>query len=137
MAEHEGVQDPSLTPDEAAEVIRDATRIQQGRGEALRRSDVLAIAKELGLSEEAVDQALARRAAREKARLGMRGRWFALISHVTSYAGTVGGLAAIDYLSGGGWWVQWVAIPWGIALAMHAVHTVLGLDSEGDKEAPR
>ncbi len=29
-----------------------------------------------------------------------------------------GGLALIDWLSGGGWWVQWVAAIWGAFLAL-------------------
>jgi hypothetical protein len=41
--------------------------------------------------------------------------------HLISYITVIGGLAAIDALTGGGWWFYWVAIPWGIGLVIHAL----------------
>jgi hypothetical protein len=41
--------------------------------------------------------------------------------HVLTFLVFVGGLALIDYLTGGGWWFYWIAGFWGIALAMHAM----------------
>jgi hypothetical protein len=37
---------------------------------------------------------------------------------VASFVVIVGGLALIDWATGGGWWVQWVAIIWGGLLAL-------------------
>jgi len=37
---------------------------------------------------------------------------------VTSFVVIVGTLALIDWATGGGWWVQWVAIIWGGILAL-------------------
>jgi len=37
---------------------------------------------------------------------------------VTSFVVIVGALALIDWATGGGWWVQWVAIVWGGILAL-------------------
>jgi hypothetical protein len=37
---------------------------------------------------------------------------------VTSFVVVVGALALIDWATGGGWWVQWVAIIWGGILAL-------------------
>ena len=34
-----------------------------------------------------------------------------------------GGLALLDWATGGGWWVQWVAIIWGAFLAMQFLST--------------
>jgi hypothetical protein len=38
--------------------------------------------------------------------------------HFVTYATVVGGLALLDWATGGGWWVQWLAIIWGAFLAM-------------------
>jgi hypothetical protein len=38
--------------------------------------------------------------------------------HAAFYVFVVGGLALIDWASGGGWWVQWLAIIWGAFLAV-------------------
>ena len=43
--------------------------------------------------------------------------------NVASFALIVGGLALIDFVTGGGWWVQWVAIIWGGFLALQFVST--------------
>jgi hypothetical protein len=37
---------------------------------------------------------------------------------VTSFVVVVGALALIDWATGGGWWVQWVASIWGGILAL-------------------
>jgi len=34
------------------------------------------------------------------------------------YAFVVGALAVLDWLTGGGWWVQWLAIIWGALLVL-------------------
>ncbi len=38
----------------------------------------------------------------------------------------VGGLALLDGLTGGGWWVQWVAVIWGAFLAMEFFTSFIG-----------
>jgi hypothetical protein len=38
--------------------------------------------------------------------------------HVVTFAFVVGGLAVIDWLTGGDWWVQWVAAIWGAVLVL-------------------
>ncbi len=38
--------------------------------------------------------------------------------HAALYAMVVGFLALIDWMTGGGWWVQWVAGPWGAFLVL-------------------
>ena len=46
--------------------------------------------------------------------------------NVASFALIVGGLALLDFATGGGWWVQWVAIIWGGFLALQFVSTFVG-----------
>jgi hypothetical protein len=45
--------------------------------------------------------------------------------NVAFFAVIVGGLAAIDAATGGGWWVQWVAIIWGGILALQLMGTFI------------
>ena len=41
--------------------------------------------------------------------------------HLMIYLAVNGALALIDVLDGDGWWFDWIAIPWGIGLAAHAI----------------
>jgi hypothetical protein len=43
--------------------------------------------------------------------------------HVATYVFIVGGLALIDWLTGGGWWVQWLAAIWGAILLLQLFST--------------
>jgi len=43
--------------------------------------------------------------------------------HVVTFAFVVGGLALLDWATGGGWWVQWVAAIWGALLALQLLNT--------------
>lgn len=43
--------------------------------------------------------------------------------HLATFIAVVGVLALIDWASGGGWWVQWVAIFWGAFVALQFVTT--------------
>jgi hypothetical protein len=46
--------------------------------------------------------------------------------NVTFFVVIVGGLALIDLATGGGWWVQWVAVIWGAILALDFLSTFVG-----------
>lgn len=135
MSEQEKTQPPAtFSTDEAAGIIREASRIQQESGGTLSHADVISMAKELGVSEESVAKALERRTEQEQERKRARARLVGLANHVTSYLGSIAFLGVIDYMTGPGWWVQWIAVPWGVFVAMHAVRAAIGLDSEGDKK---
>ena len=43
--------------------------------------------------------------------------------HSFAFASVVTGLLVVDLVAGGGWWVQWVFLGWGIGLAAHAIAT--------------
>jgi hypothetical protein len=45
--------------------------------------------------------------------------------HVATYVFIVGGLALIDWLTGGGWWVQWLAAIWGGILLLQLFSTFI------------
>lgn len=115
-------RDSPLTADEAAAVIREATRLQQrGATAELSREDVIAMGKELGLSPEAVEQALAKRHEQAAAAEFVKSERRGFYEHATWYVAIIAGLAGIDFLTGGGWWVQWPAMGWGIGLFFHGV----------------
>ncbi len=41
--------------------------------------------------------------------------------HLMIYLTVNAALVLIDVLDGDGWWFDWIAIPWGIGLAAHAI----------------
>jgi hypothetical protein len=41
-----------------------------------------------------------------------------LYRHMVTYAAVVGVFALLDWATGGGWWVQWLAIIWGAFVAL-------------------
>ena len=43
--------------------------------------------------------------------------------HVMTYVLITGGLALLDWLTGGGWWVQWLAGIWGAVLVLQLFST--------------
>jgi hypothetical protein len=45
------------------------------------------------------------------------------IKNIAFFVIITGGLALLDWATGGGWWVQWVAIIWGAFLAMQFLST--------------
>jgi hypothetical protein len=126
-----------FSQEEAADIIREATtRSLSGDVERpLTREDVLAMAREMGLSEAAVEAALASRTRRKEDRLKVRKALTDLATHGVSYTIVLGGLTLMDLLGGPGWWVQWPAIGWGMGLAFHAAGTlfsVLNKDAPGE-----
>ncbi|WP_426755738.1 2TM domain-containing protein [Myxococcus sp. Y35] len=128
---------PSFSQEEAADIIREATaRALAGKDpdRALTREDLLAMAREMGVSEAAVESVLTSRAGRTKARRRMRKAYISLASHATSYTIVMGGLTLIDLVSGPSWWVQYPAIGWGMGLAFHAMGTLLAVFHFAEKQ---
>ncbi len=130
-------QPPRFTQSEAAEIIREATsRMLSPEGDRhLSREELVAMARELGVSEEAVDQALAARAQQKPAKKAprlSRGALIGLVAHGTSYGIVISGLAIIDAMSGPGWWVQWPAVGWGMGLAFHVMGVVVARLKQGE-----
>jgi SOS response regulatory protein OraA/RecX len=133
--------------EEVGEVIEMATRLQQlgdGKDSTLSYGELRRVAAELGISDEALVQAVAKRLerdridrveAREQARLDAKRRqrvneWKA---HAASYLGVIGGLAAIDLFSGGGFdWFFFPAAGWGIGLAIHTIMVWMNVEPEED-----
>ncbi|MCP3138250.1 2TM domain-containing protein [Pyxidicoccus xibeiensis] len=124
-----------FSQEEAADIIREATtRSLAGDAERpLTREDVHAMAREMGLSEAAVEAALAARARKQEDRQRVRKAIIDFATHGLSYTIVMGGLTIMDLLGGPGWWVQWPAIGWGMGLAFHAKAALLNVLN---KDAP-
>jgi hypothetical protein len=45
--------------------------------------------------------------------------------HVATFTVIVGGLTLLDWATGGGWWVQWVAAIWGALLSLQLINTFI------------
>lgn len=139
--------------DEVGELIETATRLDQLRseGEGLDEDDVRQVAAELGISSEALDRALdermraeaarrsstqaaaqaeaARVAAEEERRLQRHKALNEWRSHVASYVGVIGGLAALDWFSGDGFdWFFYPAAGWGIAILVHTFNIIFRVE---------
>ncbi len=129
-------QPPRFTQAEAAEIIREATSrmLSPEGGRELTREELLTMARELGVSEEAVNQALAARASKQKKQKRGRGALIGLLAHGMSYGIVMGGLTIIDVTTGPGWWVQWPAVGWGMGLAFHVMGLILARLSHSGKK---
>ncbi len=129
-------QPPRFTQAEAAEIIREATSrmLSPEGGRELTREELLTMARELGVSEEAVNQALAARAWKQKKNKRGRGALIGLLAHGMSYCIVMGGLTIIDVTTGPGWWVQWPAVGWGMGLAFHIMGLILARLRHSEKK---
>jgi fatty acid desaturase len=64
-----------------------------------------------GRAEDDGDREIRRIRRRVRARLDF-------YRHAVTYVVVVGAFAFLDWVTGGGWWVQWLAIIWGAILAL-------------------
>ncbi|AKF80251.1 hypothetical protein MFUL124B02_09790 [Myxococcus fulvus 124B02] len=119
-----------FTEAEAADIIREAsTHALKSRAHErkLTREEVLAMAREMGLSEASVEAALATRGKKDEDRLKLRKDLLGLATHGLSYTIVIGALTLIDLLSGPTWFVVWPALGWGIGLAFHTMSVTMGM----------
>lgn len=111
-----------FTREQAAEVIREATELSLASRDAelLTREDLASMARELGIDEVSLEKAIAAREGREVKHRRAASELRKLSRHAGIYAVVLTGLAVLDWLDGGGWWIQGPAIGWGIGLGAHA-----------------
>jgi len=114
----------TYTREEVQAILSRAVDSAHSQGDALSHEDLLAIARELGVPESALESAAAdvdgelavSRAV--EARVLARRRGF--MSHLFPYILVNAFLFAINYLTGGPWWFVWPVLGWGLGLAFHA-----------------
>lgn len=117
--------------DETADILDLAGELERrttGDGLEIDLADVYRIARELGISDASVDEAIhhiVRRGTVEakEARRSVRRR-MRFIRHALAYIVTVSILALVDALGGDGWWVFYIAGFWGIILALHGLRLI-------------
>jgi len=119
-------------------------RALRAKDDGMTHEELVAAAKEVGVSEEAIANA-----AEEIEREGMLSRETqaarkrqirAFFSHFWAYAVVIGALAIMNiyFIGGPPYWFQWPLLGWGIGIAMH-LRRVLSPDMERlrDKERRR
>lgn len=136
----EQYRDRRFSGDEIGELIELATRLDQKnalREQGISFQELHQIAMELGISDQALLEAVAKRIAGERSTAELAGalakqtsRWekalTALKIHTGTYLASLLGLTVIDVASGDG--VDWVFYPaagWGMGLLIHAVVTMV------------
>ena len=107
---------------EARAILDRALRRDTEQG--IEHDDLVAAAREVGISEEALTTALQEvetsRAEDEVRRTIIRRRRRDLGSHALAYFFINGSLALVALLITGGWWFLWPTIGWGVGLVFHA-----------------
>ncbi len=118
----------SYTDEEAREILRRAIESHEVERQGLTHDDLVQAAREVGIEADAVDRAAIE--VREQAAVEMRRKErrvrerHRLAGSVVTYAVVNGFLALLDWMTGGGWWVQWPMLIWGFFLVMQMVQLV-------------
>jgi len=123
---------PQFDSEEVTQLLELATRLEQTGApdpdQGLTYDQLVRVAGELGISEDAVQQAISERGrgvrAEVKAVQRRVRRQMRFLRHLTVYLVVVAGLFLIDLAGGGRWWFYWVAGLWGIVLALHGLRFV-------------
>src|SRR5690349_3166630 len=114
----------SYSREEMEEILRRAAERTHAQEDAVRHDDLVAAAREVGIDETAIDHVVeelggeqettsivARHVGNERARFWRRVSTFVIVSAF---------LGALDVLTPGGPWVQWVMLVWGFILTLFA-----------------
>jgi hypothetical protein len=132
-----------FTNEEAEEILRRALQRQSEAG--LSREDLVAAAREVGVSEGAlleaadeVERGRAERGVTERLKAEKRGRF---VSHATAYAAVSVGLFLLNLATNLAtvtdqvprWWSLFPLVGWGIAVAIHAVRALRHPEPDADE----
>lgn len=125
---------------EVEEILRRAIEKQQKDSSGMSHDDLVAAAREVGIEAADVEAAVAevRRGGDDKAISPVpvdddaalylqdrRGRRAKFARHLATYVVVNAFLAGMNLMTGGGWWVLWVLLGWGIGVALHGLGTLL------------
>lgn len=138
--------DRTYTREEMEEIFRRAaehTTLKQDGAGAIRYEDLVAAASEVGIDAAAVES-VARRVEAERAEVARKSDDDQIVAREVSerrhrarrslltYTIVCAFLAAIDFLTPGGPWAYWVALVWGLFVALGFGRAMLA-PSEGDR----
>lgn len=132
-----------FTPEEAEEILRRALQRQPEAG--ISREDLVAAAREVGVSERAlldaadeVERGRNERAVTERLKVEKRSSF---TSHATAYGMVSVGLFVLNLLTNLAtvtdqvprWWSLFVIVGWGIAVAIHAARALRHPEPDADE----
>ncbi len=127
----------TFSVEEVGEVIRTASALTtagaSGLAPAVRErlgfAELLEVARELGIPEAMLRQAIPEAEARRRRAVKRTKRKMRFYRHLITWTLVCGGLGALNFLTHGPPWSGVVALLWGIPLAMHGFRTfVTGKD---------
>jgi hypothetical protein len=131
------VADPKrvYTDDEVTAILSRAIERQRTNSpEGLSHDDLLAVARDAGISPEAIEAAAAELATRKETtddELAIRKeRASDFRIHLFTYLPIMAFLAFVNFMTSAYPWVIWPALGWGLALALHARFAVFPTDVE-------
>jgi hypothetical protein len=128
------------TQDEVNAILSRAVERQQPDAE-LTLDEIVAAAREAGLSAEAVERAAHEldedRDARALEQRGKKRATRAWVAHLVTYASIVSFLVLVNVMTTHVWWAQWPALGWGLALLIHTLAFFLGDAEEKARKARR
>ena len=110
--------------DEIDEIFRLALKRQVADHQRASREELLDVARTMGIDPELVDEAVAQyeqdgRKARARA-VWLRRKRAEFRETARSFCIIMPILLAVNFFMGGGWWVHWPALGWGIILFIEA-----------------
>ena len=127
----------TFSVEEVGEVIRTASALTTAGAsgpapvvrDRLGFAELVEVARELGIPEAVLRQAIPEAEARRRRAAKRTKRKMRFYRHLISWALVCGGLGALNVLAGGAPWAAIVALVWAIPLAMHGLRTfVTGRD---------
>ncbi len=129
------------SPEEVSAIVQRALEGSRSVDETVSYADLVDTARELGISTEALENALADQESRgeiEAARKRLvRKRRAEFYNHLRSYLIVNGALLLINFITSSDFWVVWPLLGWGIGLAFHASSTFFVSDDALDAAARR
>ncbi len=128
------------TDDEVTAILSRAIERQRSSSpEGLSHDDLLAVARDAGISPEAIEAAAAELATRKETtddELAIRReRASDFRIHLFTYLPIMAFLAFVNFMTSAYPWVIWPALGWGLALALHARFAVFLTDVEIAQDA--
>lgn len=134
-------RDRRYSDDEVRAILGRAVERDHVDGDALGHEDLVAVAKELGVSPDAVEEAVADLAAEREVgsalvlRQSRRRRRF--WRGLSTYALVNAFLVGVDIVTGGGTWWYWPAMGWGLFVALSGVRAFFPDDEKDRRSAER
>ena len=125
----------NYTNDDVYHIIRRA--LKKKTGNAINHEDLLKTAKEFGLDENDIEQAI-----RDEKQITddeqIKEEWFRkeksnFKNHLVTYGIMMTALFILNVFSGGNWWFQWPLFGGGIGIAFHFKSTYFPTEEEIEK----